>query len=333
MKKTVKFGAIADLHVQLTATGERNVKEFLKVCREENVDFVVQLGDFCMPEGDRKLCADYSVNDRVLEMYNGFEKPSFHVFGNHDMDTRTKEEMLEYWGAKNDKPYYSFDMNEYHFVVLDPNFMKIGDEFISYGMGSYYAHSGSHAPEKPVLPYLPDEQLEWLKEDLAKTPYPTVLFSHQRLMEDENIICNHDAIRNYADLKKITDNAPNKVILSVNGHEHLDYVQKFGNTWYYSLNAVGMQWLGEDYPCPNRFTPEIDEQFPYVQYTIPYSKPLYAIITIDEDGITVKGNKGEFVGPGPEEMGVYEKFKHYIIARNYAEITASVEDRYLPIDK
>ena len=323
MKNGVKFGVIGDLHVQLTVNGEQNLAEILDACRKEDVDFVIHLGDFCMPEGERKLMADYSVNDRVISMYKNFEKPTYHVIGNHDIDVCTKREILDFWGVPHLNPYYSFDINDYHFVVLDANYMKIGDEFVSYEHGSYYAHSGK---AKPVLPFINDEQLEWLKEDLAKTPYPSILFSHQRLTPEPP-----DAIRNFPDFKKVIDSAPNPVLLAVNGHEHVDFCEKVDKTWYYAVNAAGMQWLTDDIIRTDIYTPEILEQFPYVRHTAPYSKPLYAIITIDEDGATIKGVKGGFVGKSPEEMGIYESVKHYKNGRAYSRfITPSIEDRYLP---
>ena len=48
MKKKIKFGVCSDLHVQLTAYAEKNLKDFLDACHKENVDFIIQLGDFNM---------------------------------------------------------------------------------------------------------------------------------------------------------------------------------------------------------------------------------------------------------------------------------------------
>lgn len=325
MKKGIKFCVLADLHVQLTVNGEQNLAEILQECKKEDVDFVIQLGDFCMPEGERKLMADYSVNDRVISMYKNFEKPTYHVIGNHDIDVCTKREILDFWGANEFNPYYSFDMNGYHFVVLDGNYMKIGDEFVSYEHGSYYAHAGK---AKPVLPFIDDKQLAWLKEDLAKTPYPSILFSHQRLTPEPGDSIN--SIRNFPDFKKVIDSAPNSVILAVNGHEHMDFCEKIDKTWYYSVNAVGMQWLTDDIIRTDIYTPELLEQFPYVRHTAPYKRPLFAIIEIDENGATIKGRKGEFIGTHPEEMDIYEKVLSYKIATGHSRfITPDIKNRYL----
>ncbi len=59
-------------------------------------------------------------------MYKSFEKPSYHTIRNHECDVCSKMQILEYWGEKN--AYYSFDMGGVHFVVLDPNYGKVGGE-------------------------------------------------------------------------------------------------------------------------------------------------------------------------------------------------------------
>lgn len=319
MKKSVKFGVIADLHVPLIHNTEKRITAFLNECREENVDFIIQLGDFAHnPEDVACPSGDSSPNEKIISIFNNFEKPSFHVIGNHDCDTTSKEEMLEFWNQIH-KPYYSFDINGYHFVVLDCNYLKIDGEYISYDKGNYFY---LNTPAEPKLPYIPDEQIEWLKEDLANTPYPAILFSHQRLCKDPI------AIRNYDDLRKAIDSAPNKVLISINGHEHIDNAEKVGNTWYYNVNSASFYWLGEGFEVDNRYGEDIDKKYPMLKYTVPYDNALYAIITLDEDGASVKGKKAEFVGPAPEEIGAYDEGSYYAKTLR-SKITASIEDRYM----
>ena len=339
MKKKVKFGVIADLHVQMAVNAEQFLKDFLDECKKENVDFVIQLGDFCCMKGPIGICDDYSANDRVLDMYNNFEKPSYHVVGNHDCDPCYKKETMQMWGMETPS-YYSFDMNGYHFVVLDPNFLRVDGKCVSYDRNEYQntVYLGDKA-EKPfenakeiIKPYLPEEQLEWLKNDLEKTKYPSILFSHQRLTSEFFGKKNSEGIYNSDALAKIIENAPNGVLLAVNGHEHLDYAQKVGKTWFYSMNAVTMQWLGEDFNT-QRYSPEQEKGYMLVQATLPYTDGLYSIITVDEDGAQVKGKKAEFVGPGPSEMKLYENPKldsFFYEMLPYAKITSEIEDRYMP---
>ena len=54
MDKKIKFGIFADLHVDIMHDTQERLEVFLDACRKEDVDFVIQLGDFCYPDEDRK---------------------------------------------------------------------------------------------------------------------------------------------------------------------------------------------------------------------------------------------------------------------------------------
>ncbi len=256
-----------------------------------------------------------------VKLLNFTEKPTYCVFGNHDTDLKPKEEILKLWKSKHDA-YYSFDVNGFHFVVLDPNYVKMDDEYIRYDHGRYYKSSRF---ENSTSPYVPPEQLAWLKEDLAKTLYPSILFSHQRLTK------GIWGILNYEEVEEILQNAPNKVLLSMHGHEHMDYAEQKNGIWHYSVNSISMFWLDAMFTVLERYTPELDEEYPQVRYTVPYSEPVFAIVTLDEDGATIQGTKADFVGISPEEQGVYgEKSWYYPLYQEGKRITPSIEDCYLP---
>lgn len=321
MERKIKFGVFADLHTQLMPDTTARLTAFLDECRKEDVDFIIQLGDFTFP--DSPLCTPEDPEEyrKIVELFNGFEKPAYHVIGNHDCDTCSKEEILRFWGCDH-KPFYSFDMGGFHFVVLDCNFLKIDGKYISYDHANYFTLN--RGPE-PRLPYISDEQLAWLEQDLAATGYPSVLFSHQRLCRDPDAILNHEALR------RVIDAAPNKVLLSINGHEHIDNAEKVGSTWYYNLNSASMYWLGEDFAAKGRYGEEVDRRYPWLCCTAPYERPLYAIITMDEKGAAVKGKETAFVGPPPEAVGAYAPGTPFS-TKLRSKITAGIEDRYMSFE-
>ena len=327
---SVKFGIFADLHVDIMHDAQMRLEAFLSACREENVDFIIHLGDFCYPESRKVICKPenrpinienalhtptYANKDAIISLFRDFEKPGYHVIGNHDCDMCSKDEVLRYYGVDYG-PYYSFDMGGFHFVVLDPNHYRKDGKIISYCNGNYFDAEGD-------LPYLPDEQLQWLQEDLANTPYPSVLFSHERLTED------HCAIRNADALRKILLDAPHGVVLALNGHEHMDNVWKVDNTWFLNINSISNYWLGEDYLCLERYGKEIDETHPNIRYVVPYREPVFSFITLDETGAKVSGRRGSFVGITPDEQGVTKAgtpFRRKLVS----PITPSQQDRWLP---
>ena len=58
-KQTVKFGVFTDLHLEIMHDGERRLTEFLDRMKKENVDFIIQLGDFCYPKQPKRcLCSE-----------------------------------------------------------------------------------------------------------------------------------------------------------------------------------------------------------------------------------------------------------------------------------
>lgn len=331
---TVKFGIFADLHVDIMHDAQQRLEAFLSACRRENVDFIIHLGDFCYPESRKVVCKPenrpinienalktptYADKDAIIALFRDFEKPGYHVIGNHDCDMCSKGEVLRYYGVDYG-PYYSFNVGGFHFVVLDPNYYLMDGKYISYENGNYFDAPGD------ALPYLPPKQLKWLEEDLANTPYPSVLFSHERLTADA---C---AIRNAGQLRDILKNAPHEVVLALNGHEHMDNVWKVDNTWFLNVNSISNYWLGEPYTCLERYSKEIDEKHPNIRYVVPYRDPVFSIISMDDTGALVQGMQGRFVGITPDEQGVNKEgtpFRRKLVT----PITPSQQERWLPFSK
>ncbi len=325
-----KFGIFADLHVDIMHDGEQRLEKFLDACRKEDVDFVIHLGDFCYPDEGRKNVTwpekqpinienalkypTYANKDKIHSMYMNFEKSSYHVLGNHDCDMCTKRQVLDYYGAKYDS-YYSFDVGGVHFVALDGNFTKIGDEYVDYANGNYFNEEGT-------LPYFSDKEIEWLEKDLASTPYPSVLFSHQAIAGGWACIKNSDKVR------KVIGAAPNKVLLAINGHEHTDRLSHIDDVWYLDLNSMSCLWLDLAFTYLGRYTEEIDEKYPNMRYVAPYKDPLFAIITVDDDGIDIKGVQSEWVGPSPDELGAKEDWSW---CKDIPDLSPSIQDRYIPL--
>ena len=307
MERKVKFGICADVHAATIPYGEERIKTFLEACRKENVDFIIELGDFCNPDAQgakiNPLRDKYLNKDRVVAMYNGFEKPAYHVLGNHDCDTCNKETVMKYYGMKG-KSYYSFDMGGFHFVVLDNNYYVYEGKEVSYDTGNYYIDGSNKA-----LPYLPKEQLEWLKEDLAKTKNPSILMAHNSLHEMSSygtqFVLPEVLIKSHEQLMQIMISSPNKVYMCINGHTHLDHIFRTNDIWQYTINSMSGCWIGTSFPYRGRYTEEMEQVFPSTKHTATYKDAVYAIIEMDENGAMVKGAKSEFVGPTPEDLGVY----------------------------
>lgn len=346
MERKVKFGVFSDAHVDIMHDIEQRLEVFIDACRKENVDFIVQLGDFCYPDKDVQYDCDESnvpantrnglkkptiVNKaRIISLFNDFEKPSYHVLGNHDCDLCSKRQVLDFYGVSYG-PYYSFDHGGFHFVVLDNNNYVINGEEFSYCRGNYF--DAGKTPNKP-FPYVDKAQLKWLKEDLAKTDKPTILFSHYAVNYLIKQGLSEEVLKNIDELKAVCDAAPNKVYMNMYGHTHYDYVYRIDTMQLYTVNSMSNSWVGTAFPCENRYSKEIDEMFPSIKYVAPYKDALYAIVTMDDNGAAVKGVKSEFVGKTPEELGVYSSPKsNWTKVVNPRVMTPNIMDRYITFIK
>lgn len=342
--RKVKFGVFTDLHVDIMHDTQERLQIFLDTCRKENVDFIIQLGDFCYPDNNRKVVCPpehmpvnianalrvktYADKTAILRMFNDFEKPSYHVLGNHDCDMCSKQEQLAFIEAKNGS-FYSFDHGGFHFVVLDTNYLKTTDgEYIAYENSNYFsAHFSKGAVRENISP----EQIDWLKNDLAKTENPSVIFSHATFSLTGS---RGAAVKNHKELREIFQNAPFGVLACFSGHHHVDICAKEEGIWYVQVNSMDCIWLDKNFVQENRFGPEIDEKYPNIKYTAPYKDPVFAVVTMDDSGMQIKGRQSEFVGPTPEELGLYKEgtwwANGYGLGTFYA--TPSQENRYLAFD-
>jgi hypothetical protein len=145
--------------------------------------FVIELGDFsdnpsdsALPQ-DKKSAAALAFLKNAESKFALFNGPRYHVFGNHDTDQLSKEQVLSVLsntGIAAGKSWYSFDQAGVHCVVIDASFKTDGT---SYAVSNYSWDNTK----------VPAEEIEWLKADLAATKLPTIVFTHQMLNSQEQI--------------------------------------------------------------------------------------------------------------------------------------------------
>lgn len=294
--KPLRFGLIADVHKDIMHDADERLATFVTEMTKVKADFVVQMGDFCVPKED---------NRKFLEIWDSFPGPRYHVLGNHDTDGGYKrEQTVAWWGMK--ARYYSFDRSGVHFVVLDGN-----------------DRPKDHASGYPR--FIADDQLEWLREDLDSTELPTIIFIHQSLERE-----NNGGVQNGAEVRKILEYANShagrrKVIACFSGHHHRDYVRQINDVVYPQINSASYHWVGGDF-LRVRYSKEIDAAYPYIKYTVPYKEPIYALVTIDRARgfMGIEGKRSSFVGPAPWEIGRDQKYWEA------NTLTAAVSDWKLP---
>ncbi|MBN2130672.1 MAG: metallophosphoesterase [Sedimentisphaerales bacterium] len=282
--ESIRFGVCADVHKDLMHDADQRIEAFVGRMNQRKVDFIIQLGDFCRP---------YAHNNGFMAVWNSFEGPRYHVLGNHDTDGGfTREQTVTYW--KIPAKYYAFEKGGFHFIVLDGN-------------------DKTDPPQPGYARYIGAEQQQWLRRELENTPLPTVIFSHQSL-EDPGGIANGEAIR------KILEDANQaagrkKVVACFSGHHHIDYSREINGIHYIQINSMSYFWVGGNYQHV-RYSDEIDRDYPWIKYTVPYRDPLFALVTVQSDGtIRIEGTQSEWVGPSPWDIGYPRDKKDRVVPR------------------
>jgi predicted phosphodiesterase len=283
--ETWQMGLIADLHYGLAPDALSRLEKFMEEVTEIGPDCLLQLGDF-----------NYGVKaEECLKLWNSFKGPRYHVLGNHDMDKTDKSHQVELWEMPG--RYYSFDHKGWHIVVLDRNNVFDGERYIPYAKGNYFA-------PRSLRDYADPEQLEWLAEDLSRSTSPLLLFTHQGLGMTEQLEPDTPSGRIETILAKISEQNPQRPMVVLCGHHHIERYQWRDGIHYVCINSASYSWLGEKYGG-----------------MAPYRDPLYTFLTLSADGtVEIRAKKSIWNEPTPRDRGY----------PNLERLASSITGRRLP---
>jgi Icc protein len=233
----VRFALITDEHFgpkaffdgklrKLSHEAPRLTREFVERMNQvERPDLVVNLGDVVEDDtrdADRERYAEF------VQILSGLDAPVLHVAGNHDQIGLTEDDLRELWGHEGPL-YYSRDIGGVHFAIL--NTLELKD----------------------VVIRLPEEQLAWLTDDLAKASAPVVVLMHHpaseqdlagnRWFEKAPHICR---LAERKELRRVIEQS-GKVVAVFNGHVHWNHLDVIENIPYVTLQSL-IENLDEDAP-------------------------------------------------------------------------------------
>ena len=226
----LRFGLMTDLHyADRVKAGSRYYRDSLSkaggsigLFNAQKVDLIIETGDF----KDQAVSADEASTisylravEAVFQQFNG---PTYHVLGNHDMDSISKSQFLanvENTGIAQDRSYYSFDVKGVHCVVLDANFNSDGSD---YDHGNFNCNDAN----------IPKVELDWLGNDLAAAKGPAIIFLHQLLDGQGSVY-----VKNAGDVRRILEDS-GKVAAVFQGHHHSGSYNLINGIHYYTLKAM-----------------------------------------------------------------------------------------------
>ena len=231
-KPLLRFGIISDVHyADREPAGNRfyrqslvKTKEAIDQMNREKLDFAIELGDFKDMDPTPNEANTLKYLSDIEKVFRFFDGPTYHVLGNHDMDSISKTQFLEQvenTGIPKSKSYYSFNLKGFHLVVLDGNFTTDGKP---YDRGDFHW-------ENTIIP---QEELAWLKEDLKKNQLPVIVFIHQMLDDSKNV---KQAVHNAADVRRVLEQTGH-VRCVFQGHVHEERYSLINGIHYCSVNAV-----------------------------------------------------------------------------------------------
>ncbi len=206
--------------VQMTDSHLGRVDLFKKFMERLN-SFPVPLA-FAINTGDLVGGVDIKPLDKVKEQYDNyiegispFKGTLFNIPGNHEhasFQVKDADKSDPRYGKGTYRKllgptYYSWNWGPYHFLALD----------------------GTRLPYQEKLG---EEQLAWLKEDLAATPVdtPLIVFCHQSL----------PALRDAKELMNVLKGRP--VLAGFCGHLHETFMTKLGEIPVYQTGALSGSW-------------------------------------------------------------------------------------------
>lgn len=246
----IKIGIITDIHygfnirAKLGAKAPKLMQAFEKAVALYKPDFIVDMAD--------RISGKDPVSDRenmvaLKAHFNRMAAPTHHLHGNHDLRYLSRAENEEITGSPGHS--WSKDQGGFHFIFWNPEIK--------------YDPKGLHVSDSDLL---------WLKNDLASTDRPTIVFSHIPIDHEDKPQPNpHEKIAvrfHYADSQNIREILENSghVKLCMSGHVHRNHHSQINNIHYISQQSL-TQMHQKHYRVPAR---------------------AWSWLEIDDDHITVK---------------------------------------------
>lgn len=228
--RRARFGMVTDCHyADADTVGTRfyresigKLAECVELMNAEKVDFLIELGDLKdqnNPPVESKTLSYLQDVEAVFRQFNG---ATYHVLGNHDIDSISKAQFLSRVVNTNidsARSYYSFELKGLRYVALDANYRADGAD---------YDHGNFDWTDANV----PSHELDWLKHKLATAQGRVIVFIHQLLDGSGSVYVN-----NAADVRQILQ-ASGKVLAVFQGHHHSGSYSNMAGIHYYTLRAM-----------------------------------------------------------------------------------------------
>ena len=233
----LRFGAIADCQYADREPGglrqyrscPQKLEEAVETLNAEELSFVVHVGDF--------IDENWESFDTLTPITDRLKHPLRHVVGNHDYDVADKYKTKVHKRLGMPARYYSFEIGEWIFVVMD------GNDLSYYGWPEGSAeHEASVEAHQKLYPDkakwnggMSDAQMAWLEEILKnadESGQRVALINHFPIFPDDR----HN-LWNAPDVLNLIDRHASPA-LWINGHHHRGGYGERNGVHYITLHAM-----------------------------------------------------------------------------------------------
>jgi 3',5'-cyclic-AMP phosphodiesterase len=234
---SLSIGFVTDLHFgpaayhdgklrKLTHHAAELTRSVVRAMNDDlHPDLLVNLGDDIEDESRDADLARYTECQEILRTATA---ELVNVAGNHDTIHLNRDDLAKIWRHEG-QLFYALDRGGFHLVVL-------------------------HTLErKDVEVRIPHAQLEWLKDDLARTSLPVVVFMHHSASEQDfsdsrwfKGLPHLALVKERLELRQILEES-GKVRVVFNGHVHRNHLDVIRGIPYVTIQSL-IENLDDDAP-------------------------------------------------------------------------------------
>ncbi len=188
------------------------LKNAVAELNKHDLKYTIHLGDFI----DQYI----ESFDSIVPTWNSLKSPSYHVLGNHDFSVADSLKHVIFDKLNLKKRYYSFEQNNWKFIVLDGNDLSVYGALDSLKMKETTElfnkiKSASLPYAKPYNGGISKEQFNWLEQELnASNNKNVAIYCHFPLLPIAN-----DNLWNTVEVQELIKKYQN-VKVFLNGHNH-----------------------------------------------------------------------------------------------------------------
>ena len=236
---SLTIGFVTDLHFGPAAYHDGKLRKLTHHAADLTRDVVRRMNDELRPDllvnlgddiEDESREADLARYTECQDILRTAKAELVNVAGNHDTIHLTRADLSRIWRREVSAPlFYALDRGGFHIAIL-------------------------HTIErKDVDVRIPHAQLEWLKDDLARTTLPVIVLMHHSASEQDlrdsfwfKGIAHLALVKERVELRQILEES-GKVRAVFNGHVHRNHLDVIRGIPYVTIQSL-IENLDEDAP-------------------------------------------------------------------------------------